>query len=69
MAGTVLYFGVRELFRNAESWYLILMGAIAFGTMMLAPQGIWGQIIRRYKVAFLTLRRSLPTGSTSQAGL
>jgi len=62
--GTVLYFGVRELFRNAEGWYLILMGAIAFGTMMLAPQGIWGQIIRRYKVSFLTLRRSLPTSST-----
>lgn len=58
--GTVLYFGVRELFENSEGSYLILIGAIAFVTMMVAPAGIWGSIRNRLGLGAFSTRHKLP---------
>jgi branched-chain amino acid transport system permease protein len=45
--GTLLYFGLRELFRDAGDLYLIFQGATAMIVMLLAPGGIWGSIQAR----------------------
>lgn len=42
--GTLIYFGLRELFRDAGDLYLIFQGATAMIVMLLAPSGIWGSI-------------------------
>lgn len=42
--GTLIYFGLRELFRDAGDLYLIFQGATAMVVMLLAPGGIWGSI-------------------------
>jgi branched-chain amino acid transport system permease protein len=45
--GTLLYFGLREMFQDSGDWFLILQGIIAVVVMLLAPQGIWGIIQSR----------------------
>ena len=45
--GTLVYFGLRELFRDAGDLYLIFQGATAMIVMLLAPGGIWGSIQAR----------------------
>jgi len=45
--GTLIYFGLRELFRDAGDLYLIFQGATAMIVMLLAPSGIWGSIQAR----------------------
>lgn len=44
MLGTAIYFGLRELFRDAGDLYLIFQGATAMAVMLLAPGGLWGSI-------------------------
>lgn len=45
--GVLIYFGLRELFRDAGDLFLILQGATAVIVMLLAPGGIWGSIHAR----------------------
>lgn len=45
--GTLIYFGLREVFRDAGDLYLIFQGATAMVVMLLAPGGIWGSIQAR----------------------
>jgi branched-chain amino acid transport system permease protein len=45
--GTLIYFGLRELFRDAGDLYLIFQGATAMVVMLLAPSGVWGSIQAR----------------------
>ncbi len=45
--GTLLYFGLRELFHSAGDLFLIFQGATAMVVMLLAPGGIWGLIHAR----------------------
>ncbi len=45
--GTLIYFGLRELFRDAGDLYLIFQGATAMIVMLMAPGGIWGSIQAR----------------------
>lgn len=47
MLGTLIYFGLRELFRDAGDLYLIFQGATAMVVMLLAPGGLWGSIQAR----------------------
>lgn len=46
--GTIAFFLLREIGADWGSYYLILLGAIAVGIMLKAPQGIWGLIAQRY---------------------
>jgi branched-chain amino acid transport system permease protein len=45
--GTLIYFGLRELFRDAGDLFLIFQGATAMIVMLFAPRGIWGIIQSR----------------------
>jgi branched-chain amino acid transport system permease protein len=44
IVGTLLYFGLRELFRNAGDLFLIFQGATAMIVMLAAPGGLWGLV-------------------------
>jgi len=45
--GTLLYFGLREMFQDSGDMFLIFQGIIAIVVMLVAPQGIWGIIQSR----------------------
>ncbi|WP_175345392.1 branched-chain amino acid ABC transporter permease [Bradyrhizobium sp. ORS 375] len=54
--GTLIYFGLRELFRDAGDLYLIFQGATAMIVMLLAPNGIWGSIQARTNWRLFSIR-------------
>ncbi|WP_297108079.1 branched-chain amino acid ABC transporter permease [uncultured Devosia sp.] len=45
--GIVIYFGLRELFRDAGDLFLIFQGLTAFLVPLIMPGGIWGLIQSR----------------------
>lgn len=45
--GIVIYFGLRELFRDAGDLFLIFQGVTAFLVPLVMPGGIWGLIQSR----------------------
>ncbi|MFD1253574.1 MULTISPECIES: branched-chain amino acid ABC transporter permease [Devosia] len=45
--GVVIYFGLRELFRDAGDLFLIFQGLTAFLVPLVMPGGIWGLIQSR----------------------
>lgn len=47
IVGIVIYFGLRELFRDAGDLFLIFQGATAFVVPLIMPGGIWGLIHAR----------------------
>lgn len=59
--GTVIYFGLREIFTNelnlSGAWYLIALGAVAMVLMLYAPNGLWPEIRDRLGVRGLSVRR------------
>jgi branched-chain amino acid transport system permease protein len=46
--GTLLYFLLRQYLADLGSIYLIILGALAMATMMVAPKGIWGFFVGRF---------------------
>ena len=46
--GTLLYFLLRQFLADLGSIYLIILGALAIITMMVAPKGIWGFLVSRF---------------------
>lgn len=42
--GTIVYFALREMFRDYGEMFLIAQGAIALAVMLVAPRGIWGVV-------------------------
>ncbi len=54
--GTLIYFALRELFRDAGDVYLIFQGATAMIVMLLAPSGIWGSIQARTRWRLFPIR-------------
>jgi branched-chain amino acid transport system permease protein len=57
--GLIVYFVLREFLADYGTIYLILMGAIAIGVMLLAPSGIWGFVVQRHGVQLFPIRRRL----------
>jgi branched-chain amino acid transport system permease protein len=45
--GTLVYFALREVFRDAGDMFLMFQGATAMIVMLFAPRGIWGLIQSR----------------------
>jgi len=50
--GVLVWFALRELLTGwlglQGGWYLIAMGAVAMGVSLVAPQGLWGLMRRRW---------------------
>ena len=57
--GMLIYIGLRELFADFGSLYLILMGVIAVFIMLKAPGGVWGLISERYGIHLFPVGRRL----------
>jgi branched-chain amino acid transport system permease protein len=65
--GAILFFLLRGALANLGSIYLIILGAIAIGVMMLAPRGLWGLVAARTGWDVLPLkRRVFVTNPTEQ---
>ncbi len=58
--GTLIYFGLREIFRDAGDLFLIFQGATAAVIMLVAPSGIWGLVQARTNWQLFPTRR-VPT--------
>lgn len=56
--GCILFFVLREFLADLGSWYMIILGAISVGIMLLEPRGLWG-ILNRWRpmTLFPTARR------------
>ena len=46
--GTLIYFLLREFLADFGSIYLMLLGALAIGIMLVAPKGVWGYVAGRF---------------------
>jgi branched-chain amino acid transport system permease protein len=57
--GTVIYFLLQDNLADFDSWYLIILGAIAVGLMIVAPRGLWGTIAQRWNLQLLGAPRLL----------
>ena len=45
--GAAVFFGLQQVFSAYGVWYLVLLGAIAIVTAILAPRGLWGLLHQR----------------------
>ncbi|MGH7087652.1 MAG: branched-chain amino acid ABC transporter permease [Stellaceae bacterium] len=57
--GLLIYFGLREALADYGTWYLILLGVVAVAIMLLAPEGLWGLLARRFNLHLFSVRRHL----------
>ena len=67
--GLIVYFVLREFLADYGTIYLILMGAIAIGVMLLAPSGIWGFVVQRHGVQLFPIQRRLVLDSRSKGAV
>jgi len=57
--GTAIFFVLRQTLADLGSLYLLMLGAVAIGMMLWAPQGVWGFIAARTRWQALPLQRRL----------
>lgn len=57
--GAIVFFVLRQVFADLGSIYLLMLGVIAIVVMLMAPQGIWGLVVRRFGWQLLPLERRL----------
>ena len=51
--GTIIFFLIREYLADFGVIYMIVLGFVMVGTVMIFPQGIWGMIKQRYGINLL----------------
>ena len=56
IVGTIVYFLLREFLADLGAIYMLILGATAIVTMLVAPKGIWGFVAQRWKLSLF------PTG-------
>jgi len=59
IVGMLVYFGLRETLAQYGTWYLILLGMAAVAIMLLAQDGLWGLVTRRFNLHLFPVRRHL----------
>jgi branched-chain amino acid transport system permease protein len=59
IVGVIVFYLLQRYLADFGTWYLILLGALAIMTMLIAPKGIWGTVAQRYGLALFPLRRKL----------
>ncbi|MEL6362443.1 MAG: branched-chain amino acid ABC transporter permease [Pseudomonadota bacterium] len=57
--GVIMFFLLREIAADWGTWYLIMMGSIAIGVMLIDKRGIWGAIGARWNITVLNVQRRL----------
>jgi branched-chain amino acid transport system permease protein len=59
IVGVIVFYVLQRYLSDFGTWYLILLGALAIMTMLIAPKGIWGTLAQHYGFALFPLRRLL----------
>jgi branched-chain amino acid transport system permease protein len=59
IVGMLIYFGLRETLAQYGTWYLIILGMAAVAVMLLAQEGLWGLVVRRFNLQLFPVRRHL----------
>ncbi|WP_323772093.1 branched-chain amino acid ABC transporter permease [Antarctobacter sp.] len=59
--GCILFFVLREFLADLGSWYMIILGAISVGIMLLEPRGLWGMLNRKRRVTLFPIARHAPS--------
>jgi branched-chain amino acid transport system permease protein len=59
IVGTLVYYLLQDNLADFEVWYLIILGVIAVGLMIVAPRGLWGTLARRWNLDLLGAPRIL----------
>ena len=57
IAGTPVYFVLRQYLADMGSWYLIILGVVAVTVMLKLPMGIWGTVARKFDLSLFPTRR------------
>jgi branched-chain amino acid transport system permease protein len=57
--GTLVFFVLREYLSDFGGWSWILLGLVAVLVMLIAPEGLWGLIHRRFNLEIFPARRRL----------
>ncbi len=65
--GVLIFFVLQYYLSDYGTWYLMLLGGIAIGVMLFAPQGIWGFVSRKFNLQLFPVRRRLISGPTSRS--
>ncbi len=47
--GALVYFALREYLADFGTWYIITFGSVAIIAMIVAPEGLWGFVVKRFK--------------------
>lgn len=59
IVGTIIFFVLRGFLSDLGSVYLIILGVIAVGVMLVAPRGLWGLAVSRFGVELFPVQRRL----------
>lgn len=62
IVGALIYFALQETLSNYGSWYLILLGTLAVVITVWFPGGLWGTLVRRWRVHLFPVQRRLRLG-------
>lgn len=57
--GVLVFWGLQTAFADYGSVYLLALGLLAIGTMLLAPRGLWGLVSDRTGLALFPVQRRL----------
>lgn len=60
IVGAIIFFLIREYLSDFGAWSMILLGSIAVIMMIVAPEGLWGIIHRRFGIEIFAVRRRIP---------
>lgn len=63
--GALLYYFLRDYFKDYETWYLIGSGVAAVVAALYLQPGIWGYVRRRWNIDLFPIRRRLVTHDES----
>lgn len=55
--GCILFFVLREFLSDLGTWYMIILGAISVGIMLVEPRGLWGMITSRVPLVLFPIAR------------
>ena len=59
IVGVIVFVLMQHYLADFGAWYLILLGTLAIGVMLFAPNGIWGYVSDRYGLVLFPVRRHL----------
>ncbi len=61
IVGAIIFFVLRNYLSGFAEWSIILLGSIAVIMMLIAPDGLWGVLHRRFGLELFPVSRRLPT--------